>query len=88
MMVRSLHYVSLEVRDLPTYEGLSEVDDFLNRFERGVPEKQWFKDLNWVLRAKPARWWGMHKGSFEDWCMCRWMMCTWFGNPRVQFTDK
>ena len=32
MMTRSLHCVSTEVRDLPTYDGLSEVDTFLNKF--------------------------------------------------------
>ena len=37
MMVRSLHCMTIEVRDLPTYDGLSEVDDFLNKFEREVP---------------------------------------------------
>lgn len=38
MMKRSLHYIAIEVRDLPTYDGLSEVDDFLNKYEREVPE--------------------------------------------------
>lgn len=36
MMTRSLHCMATEVRDLPTYDGLSEVDDFLNKFEREV----------------------------------------------------
>ena len=34
MMIRSLLCVSTEVRDLPTYDWLSEVDTFLNKFER------------------------------------------------------
>ena len=38
MMTRSLHCVATEVRDLPMHDGLSEVDDFLNKFEREVPE--------------------------------------------------
>jgi len=42
MMTRSLCCVSIEVRDLPTYDGLSEVDTFLNKFEREVLEKQCF----------------------------------------------
>ena len=33
MMMRSLCCISMEVRDLPMYDGLSEVDDFLNIFE-------------------------------------------------------
>jgi hypothetical protein len=79
MMIRSLRCVTTEVRDLPMYDGLSEVDDFLNKFEREVPEQQRFDALKWVLRATPARWWGTHQRSFEDWRECRRMMCMWFG---------
>jgi len=39
MMNRSLHCVSSEVRNLPTYDGLNYVDVFLDAFERLVPEK-------------------------------------------------
>jgi len=38
MMTRSLRCVTTDVRDLPMYDGLSEVDDFLNKFEREVLE--------------------------------------------------
>ena len=68
MMTRSLHCVSIEVRDLPTYDGLGEVDDFLEIFKREVSEKQCFQALDWVLQAMPTRWWGLHKGSFDNWC--------------------
>jgi len=36
----------------------------------------------------PARWWGMHKGRFDDWCECRRMMRTHFGKLKVRMTDK
>lgn len=64
MMTRSLHCVAIEVRDLPMYDGLSGVDDFLNKFEREVPEQRRFDALKWVLRAMLARWWGTHQRSF------------------------
>lgn len=76
VMIRSLNCVLIEVRDLPTYDGLNKVDTFLDKFEREVPENKYFKALNLVLRTTPARWWGMNKGSFEDWHECRRMMCT------------
>jgi len=88
MMTRSLRCVLTEVRDLPTYDGISEVDTFLNKFEREVLKKQRFQALNWVLCATPARWWGTHKGSFDDWRECRRMIRTRFGKPRVRLTDK
>lgn len=37
-MIRSLRCVAIETRDLPRYDGLIVVDDFLNKFEREVPE--------------------------------------------------
>jgi len=66
MMTRLLHCVSTEVRDLPTYDGLSEVYTFLGKLQREVPEEQHFQALDWVLRAMPTIWWGMHKGSVDD----------------------
>ena len=66
MMTRLLHCVATEVRDLPTYDGLSEVDDFLNKVKREVPKQQHFNALKWVLRDTPARWWDTHQRSFED----------------------
>ncbi len=67
-MTQSLSYVSSEPRNLPIYDGLNEVDIFLDAFEREVPEKQHFQALDWALYAMPTRWWGTHKGSFDDWC--------------------
>ena len=66
MMTRPLRCVTIEVRDLPTYDGLSEVDDFLNKFEKEVPERQHFDALKWVLYAMPTRWWGTHQTSFKN----------------------
>jgi len=39
------------------YDGLTAVDEFLNKFERTVPEQQWFDVLKWALRVMTARWW-------------------------------
>lgn len=73
---------------MPTYDGLNDVDVFLDAFGRKVPEKQCFQALDWALRATPTRWWGTHKGSFDDWCECRRIMRTRFGKPKVQMIDK
>ena len=88
MMIRSLRCISTKVRDLPTYDGLSEVDSFMNRFEIEVLEQQRFNSLKWVICVMPNRWWGTHQGSFEDWCECRRMIRMDFGKPRVQLTDN
>ena len=80
--------MSSEVRNLPTYDGLNDVDVFLDAFEREVPKKQHFEALDWALRTMPTRWWGTHKCSFDDWRECRRMMRTYFGKPKVQVTEK
>jgi len=46
MMTRSLHCVSSEVRNLAIYDGLNDVDVFLDAFEREVPEKKCIKALD------------------------------------------
>ena len=44
-MTRSLHCVLSKVRNLPTYDGMNEVDVFLDAFEREVPEKKMLPSL-------------------------------------------
>jgi len=46
MMTKSLRYVSSEVRNLPHYDGLTDVDCFLDAFEREVLEKHHFQALD------------------------------------------
>lgn len=87
MMTKSLQYVVTKVRDLPTYDGLSEVDDFLNRFERELSKQQRLDTLRWVLNAMPARWWGTHQRSVRT-GECKKMMPMWFGKPKTQLKDK
>lgn len=49
MMMKSLHYVSLEVRSLPYYYGLTDIDKFMDAFEREVLEKHRFEALDLAL---------------------------------------
>ena len=39
MMIRSLHCVTKEARELLTYDGLTSVDEFLRKFESAIPEQ-------------------------------------------------
>ena len=75
MMVRSLLYVTMEARELPIYDGLIAVDEFLRKFENIISAQQQFDALKWALRVTPARWWDTHQVNFEDWRGCRRMMC-------------
>jgi len=75
--------MSLEVRNLPTYDGLNDVDIFLDAFERDVSKKKCFHELDWAPRATSTIWWSTHKGSFDDWLEYRRMMRTQFGKPKM-----
>lgn len=71
MMIRSLHFIETEARHLPIHDGITTIDDFLNKFEREVAKQQHFDALKWALRATSARWWGTHQRNFEDWWECK-----------------
>ena len=88
MMIWSLCCVSSEVRNLAYYDGLTNVDHFLDEFEREVPEKHRFQALDWALRATPARWWGTFKDYFNDWCVYKKMIRVRFGHPQVRLIEK
>ena len=57
--------VSTKVCDLPTYEGLPNLESFLTEFEEKVTEPQRLLALDFTLKATPARWWVTHKQSIS-----------------------
>ena len=73
---------------MPYYDGLTDIDKFLDAFEREVLEKHRFQALYLALRTTPARWWGTHKDKFDGWREYRRMMRVWFGRPKVWLTQK
>lgn len=83
MMTKLLRCVSSEVISFPYYDGLTDVDNFLDSFEREVPKKHRFQTMDLALCATPARWWGIHKDHFDGWCEYRRMMRVQFGHPKV-----
>ncbi len=88
MMTKSLCCVSSKVRSLTYYDGLTDVDKFIDAFEREVMEKHHFQVLDLTLRATLARWWGTHKDNFDGWHTYRRLMKVWFGHPMVRLIDK
>jgi len=43
-----------EVRELPTYEGVIGVEEFLDNFEKELPEQQRYEVMKWALNARPT----------------------------------
>jgi len=74
MMTKLSLCISSEVRTLPYYDGLTDVDNFLDAFECEVPVNHELQALDFAVRAPTARWWGTHKDSFDGWRDYRRMM--------------
>jgi len=66
MMTESLPCLSSKARSVPFYDSITDVDKFLDAFEREVSEKHHFQAMDLALRATPARWWGTHKATSMD----------------------
>lgn len=61
MLTKSLHCISMEVKNLSHYDGLDDVNLFLDKFEREVPEEHQFQALNLALHAMPSNFWGTQR---------------------------
>lgn len=64
MMTKSLRHVLTEVMNLRDYDGLANVELFLDEFERELLEDHRFQALEFALCIMPTHWWGMHKERF------------------------
>ena len=62
-ITRSVRQVQTQSRELPTYEGLPNIANFLSEFEAMVTEPKCLSAVDCMLKATPARWWSMHKRS-------------------------
>jgi len=88
MMKKSLHCILSKVRKLPYYDGLTNIDLFLDDIECEFPEEHHFQALELALSATPVRWWGTHKDSFTGWQDYRRMMKLPFRCADTRMTEK
>ena len=56
MITNSPCWVYSEVHELPTYEGIPNLDTFFGEIQRNVPEQQQILALDVYLNATPTRW--------------------------------
>ena len=54
-ITKSLRWIGIEACDLPTYEGIPNLDIFLCEFKNKVPEQQRSLALDVTLKATPTR---------------------------------
>jgi hypothetical protein len=61
---------------------LNDLEEFLTNYEEEVLENQRLLSLDISLKETPARWWGMHKETIQDWYQCKRLLCIRFVQNR------
>jgi hypothetical protein len=79
-LTKEVHWIGTEVINLPTFDGLNNLETFLLEFEGIVPIQQRFLALEEALKATPARWWESHKKNIVEWVQCRTLLIVHFSN--------
>ena len=54
-MTKSLRWIGAENGYIPTFDGLTDVNDFLQQFEQEIPQEQRMEIFDLAVRATPAR---------------------------------
>ena len=87
-MTKSLQWIRTELKDTPSFDGLADVNDFLQQFEQEIPHDQRLEVLDLTVRATPARWWCAHKGNIASWDDCKRLMRIRFSKERDYLQQK
>lgn len=87
-VTKSLHYISNVVCKLSYYDGLDDVNIFLDHFERDILEEHRLEALDLALRAMPTRWWGTRKDNIANWKEYRRLMRLRYGSATMWHSEK
>ena len=80
-MTKSLQWIGAEVKDIPSFHGLADVNDFLQQFKQEIPHEQRMAVIDLAVKATPARWWHAHKEHIALWDdFKRWMVIRFSNN--------
>ena len=66
-LTKSLRWIGAEIKDIPSFDGLVDVNDFLYQFEQEIPHEQRMLAIDLAVRATPAIWWHAHKQHIASW---------------------
>jgi hypothetical protein len=69
-LTREVRWIDTTVSNLPTFDRLNLLENFLSDFDTSVPTQQRLLAMDEALQATPARWWGTHKINITDWTQC------------------
>ena len=66
-MSKSLQWIGTEITEIPSYHGLTDIQEFLEQFEQQMPYEQRIAAMDLAVRATPTRWWYTHKENIASW---------------------
>ena len=66
-MSKSLRWIGAEITEIPSYHGLTDIQDFLEQFEQQIHYEQRIVAMDLAVRATLARWWYAHKKNIASW---------------------
>ena len=81
-MTKSLRWIGAEVKDISSFHGLVDVNDFLQQFEQKIPHEQRMETMDLAVKATPARWWHAHREHNASWDDLKRLMVIIFSSDK------
>lgn len=78
-ITKSLRWIGSEVSTLPIFDGLSDIQMFVQEYETQVTYSERLQSLVVAIRATPVRWWIVHQGNIATRETCRRLLMISFG---------
>ena len=78
-ITRTLCWIRSEVSTLPVFDGLSDIQIFVQGYEAQLSYSERLQHLVIALRATPVRWWIAHQQNITTWDTCRRLLLIRFG---------
>jgi hypothetical protein len=73
-LTRVVRWISTDVNNIPTFDGLNHLETFLAEFEKIVQVQQRMLALDEALKSTLARWWGAHKRNIAECTQCHTLL--------------
>jgi hypothetical protein len=73
-LTKEVCWFDTKLSNLPTFNGLNNLETFLFEFEGIVPVQKRLLALNEALKATPSRWWETHKKNIMEWVQCHTLL--------------
>ena len=77
-MTKEVRWIGIEVSNLPTFDGLNNLETFLFEFEGIVIVQQRLLALDESLKETPDSSWETHKKNIAEWVQCHTLMTVHF----------